>query len=57
MAEKKSPKNVEYMCSWCGARVTTLISVGRPNPGHFPRKPKMANGTMKPHTWVIKRKF
>ena len=57
MSENKTPKNVEYMCSWCGAKAVTHVSAGRPNPGHCPRKPKMANGMMKPHTWVIKRKF
>lgn len=54
MVEKKF---VEYKCTWCGKVELKPAYAGRPNPGNCPRKPKMANGKMKPHTWTISRKI
>ena len=42
-------KTVRYTCTWCGA---VRMSQVRPAPGNCPRKPKMKDGKMKPHTWV-----
>ena len=50
------PERTEYMCSWCGERIIRFSSVGKPLPGDCPRR-KMANGTYKPHVWVVNRKF
>lgn len=54
MAEKKF---VEYVCTWCGQKKLRAAYEGRPAPGSCPRKPKMSNGKMKPHTWTISRKI
>lgn len=40
----------KWMCTYCGARTTTLGT--RPSPGNCPRKQKTKDGKMKPHTWV-----
>lgn len=45
-------KHVEYVCSWCGKRVTRIEGKGRPEPGKCPRK----TGD-KPHTWVANKKY
>lgn len=45
-------KMVEYMCSYCGKKVTRSLRFGRPDPGKCPRK----TGD-KPHSWVINRKY
>ena len=50
------PERTEYMCSWCGERITRSSSGGKPLPGNCPRR-KYANGTMKPHVWVVNRKY
>ena len=50
-------KQIEYMCSWCGKRIVKTAIVGRPEPGQCPKKGKTRDGKMKPHTWVINRKF
>ena len=50
-------KHVEYMCSWCGRKEVRSATNGRPAPGQCTRKPKGKDGKMKPHTWVINRKF
>lgn len=48
MAEYKS---IQYMCSYCGAKVWRTASSGRPQPGKCPRK----DGD-KPHSWRINKK-
>lgn len=50
-------KHTEYMCSWCGKKVTRLSALGRPEPGFCPKKGKGPDGKNKPHTWVINRKY
>ena len=49
------PKVVQYMCSYCGKITTT--NNGRPLPGECPRKTRLPNGKMRPHTWVVKQKL
>lgn len=53
----KSTNNIEYICTWCGKRITKRATSGRPEPGQCPRKPKTKDGMGKPHTWRINRKF
>lgn len=50
-------KHVEYICSYCGKRVTRTTTMGRPEPGICSRKGKTKDGRTKPHTWVISRRF
>ena len=50
-------KHVEYICSYCGTRVTRSVEFGRPNPGTCSRKGKTKDGKGKPHTWVVSRRF
>lgn len=50
-------KKVEYMCSWCGRREIRFVIMGRPSPGSCPRKNKTRDGKMRPHTWVVSRRF
>jgi len=57
MAIGKKIPNVEYMCRWCGARITKLSTSGRPQPGNCPRRPKNRMGKPQPHSWVINRRF
>ena len=48
---------IEYICTYCGTKVSRANIAGRPQPGYCPRKPKDKNGKMKPHTWRINRKI
>ena len=50
-------KRIEYMCSYCGKKVMCPTTYGRPQPGECPRKTRLPNGKMRPHTWVISRKL
>lgn len=50
-------QRIEYMCRYCGTKVTRYTTAGRPMPGNCARKPKTKDGKMQPHTWVINRKF
>ena len=54
---KNKPKATEYICVYCGRRVLQGPMSGRPSPGNCPRKQKNSDGTMKPHTWRINRKY
>jgi len=51
------PKKIEYMCTWCGKRVTKIANSGRPEPGKCPKKGTTRDGGGKPHTWVINKKY
>jgi len=42
-------ESFEYMCRFCGKKIMTLQSRGRPAPGICPRR----NG--RPHSWIINR--
>lgn len=53
----KTNQKVEYMCSYCGTRITSFLSNGRPAPGTCPRKGKTPDGKMKPHSWRISKKY
>ena len=53
----KTVKAVEYICSYCGRKVMQGVMSGRPTPGYCPRKTKNADGSMKPHSWRVNRKF
>lgn len=57
MPINNQPTKVEYMCSWCGTKISRKITMGKPVPGNCPRKPKTRDGKPKPHTWVINRKY
>lgn len=46
-----TPK-VEYMCRYCGRRITTFKSNGRPMPGTCTRR-----GNNSPHSWVKNREW
>ena len=50
-------KHVEYICSYCGAKITRTIISGRPLPGNCSRKSRTKDGKMRPHTWIINKKF
>ena len=50
-------QRIEYMCKYCGTKVTRYTTAGRPMPGNCARKPKTKDGKMQPHTWVINRKL
>lgn len=50
-------KRVEYMCTWCGQKVTRSSALGRPSPGQCAKKGKTNDGRAKPHTWVVNRKY
>ena len=50
-------QRIEYMCRYCGTKVTRYTTAGRPMPGNCARKPKTKDGKMQPHIWVINRKF
>ena len=45
-------KRIEYMCSYCGRKMTIGENTGRPLPGVCPRK---QNGG--PHSWRVNRKY
>lgn len=45
-------KNVEWMCTHCGAKINKSELAGRPAPGKCPKK----SGN-KPHTWVVNKKY
>lgn len=45
-------KKIEYMCSYCGRKMTKGENTGRPLPGVCPRK---QNGG--PHSWRVNRKY
>ena len=48
---------IEYKCSYCGNTTTRGATSGRPDPGNCDRKPRNKDGSYKPHSWVINRKF
>ena len=48
---------IEYMCSYCGQKTTRSAPSGKPAPGNCSRKPKNRDGSMKPHSWKINRKY
>lgn len=52
MISKGTPRNIEYMCSYCGKRSTRTVLAGRPAPGICPRKTNRG-----PHSWRINRKY
>ncbi len=54
MAERKW---VEYICSQCGTKSTRREGSGKPAPGNCSRKNPLRNGTPRPHTWVVNRKY
>ena len=43
---------VEFMCTYCGKKISKSATNGRPDPGKCPKK----TGD-KPHSWVINRKW
>jgi len=45
-------KNIEYMCTQCGAKKTQTPTQGRPMPGTCPRSP-----SKKAHRWVKNREY
>lgn len=51
MADGKT-KFIEYMCRYCGKKVTRGVNAGRPEPGTCPRR-KMETA----HSWLINRRF
>jgi len=53
----EKPRKIEYICTWCGQKVVTFTSNGRPQPGYCPRKPRDRDGKMKPHTWTINKRM
>lgn len=57
MAVVKDCGITEYICTYCGKKVQKTRGEGRPEPGYCSRKPRNADGKMKPHTWRINRKL
>lgn len=51
------PTRIEYMCTYCGKKISRSGNLGRPDPGSCPRKPKNPSGKSRPHTWVVNRKW
>lgn len=49
-------KTVQYMCTYCGSKVTLNAKSGRPNPGTCSKRPKKS-GTGMPHRWVVNKKW
>ncbi len=45
-------KRIEYMCTYCGTKISKMASMGRPMPGKCPRK-----AGDQPHRWVVNRKY
>lgn len=50
--EVKRRKIIEYMCTYCGRRVSRNEGGGRPIPGKCPKR----TGNQ-PHRWIINRKY
>lgn len=48
----KKVYTIEWMCSYCGKKVTAPETYGRPAPGCCMRK-----GNGQPHRWVKNRKY
>ncbi len=53
----KNDKWVEYRCSHCGALSRRHEGTGKPSPGNCPRRNKLSSGQMRPHIWVVNRKY
>ena len=51
------PQHIEYICTYCGQKQMRGATSGRPMPGNCPRKERMSDGKMRPHTGRINRKF
>lgn len=47
---------IEYMCSFCGKKVSRLATTGKPAPDKCEAK-KKKDGSMGPHSWKINRKY
>ena len=50
-------KYIEWMCTQCGKKERRLERLGRPMPGVCKGKNPLANGKMRPHTWVKNREM
>ncbi len=50
-------KRIEYICTYCGIKTNRAVNCGRPAPGTCTKKPKSKDGTGKPHTWRINRRY
>lgn len=48
-------KSIEYICTVCGMKQVKGATMGKPQPGSCPRKPKYSNGKTRPHSWVKNR--
>lgn len=49
---QKKRKTIEYMCRYCGARISKKEDQGRPMPGTCRRR-----GPNQPHSWVKNREW
>lgn len=57
MPVPNGPPRIEYICTYCGRRMIRSKMFGRPDPGGCPRKPRLPDGKMRPHTWTISRQI
>lgn len=48
---------VEYICTYCGRKESRVAAAGRPSPGNCPRKPVGRDGSMKPHSWRVNKRY
>lgn len=48
---------IEYICEYCGERVSKVAWSGQPNPGNCKRRKDAINGKSWPHKWVVNRVF
>lgn len=48
---------IEFKCTYCGTTTQRSATSGRPDPGNCSRKARNKDGSYKPHSWVINRKW
>ena len=48
---------IQYKCKYCDKTESKPANGGRPNAGNCYKRPKNRDGSWKPHSWVVNRKF
>lgn len=49
--------HVAWVCTQCGRRLVNSRLSGRPQPGQCTAKGKDSRGKLRPHSWVIDKKW
>ena len=57
MKNAENYEYIEFICRFCGVKVTRKVKTHKPIPGFCPGRPRNPDGTFQPHIWLINRRF